>query len=154
MAEDALRAGAGHCNPDAVRILAEEGPDAVRDVLLGRAPVAFDRKPEGELSLAAGLGTAGRRRAARHIRARLRPDAEAGQRPERVDFHDAGDIPAWSYAEDGAADPALISQDMSSLQYVMWNYVGLVRTTRSWRRPCASCAPWRVKSNASTAARR
>ena len=60
MAEDALRAGAGHCNPAAVRILAEEGPDAVRDVLLGRAPVAFDRKPEGELSLAADLGTAAR----------------------------------------------------------------------------------------------
>ena len=38
--------------PAAVRILAEEGPDAVRDVMLGRAPVAFDRKPDGELSLA------------------------------------------------------------------------------------------------------
>ena len=38
--------------PAAVRILAEGGPDAVRDVLLGRAPVGFDRKPDGELSLA------------------------------------------------------------------------------------------------------
>ena len=47
-----------------------------------------------------------------------------------VDFHDHADIPAWSYAEDGAADLALISQDMSALQYIMWNYVGLVRTTR------------------------
>ena len=27
-------------------------PAAVRDVLLGRAPVGFDRKPDGELSLA------------------------------------------------------------------------------------------------------
>ena len=27
-------------------------PAAVRDVLLGRAPVAFDHKPDGELSLA------------------------------------------------------------------------------------------------------
>ena len=36
-----------------------------------------------------------------------------------VDFHDQADIPAWSYAEDGAADPALISQDMSVLQCIM-----------------------------------
>ena len=34
MAEDALRAGAGHCNPAAVRILAEEGPDAVRAAVI------------------------------------------------------------------------------------------------------------------------
>lgn len=31
LAEDLLRAGAGHCSPAAVRILAGEGPDAVRD---------------------------------------------------------------------------------------------------------------------------
>jgi L-aspartate oxidase len=39
------------------------------------------------------------------------------------------DIPAWR--DDGAetADPALISQDMSSIKHIMWNYVGLVRTT-------------------------
>ena len=30
----------------------QAGPDAVRDVLVGRAPVGFDRKPDGELSLA------------------------------------------------------------------------------------------------------
>ncbi len=27
------------------------------------------------------------------------------------------------------ADPALISQDMSTIQHIMWNYVGLVRST-------------------------
>ncbi|MCB9162227.1 MAG: L-aspartate oxidase, partial [Caldilineaceae bacterium] len=26
------------------------------------------------------------------------------------------------------ADPALVSQDMSAIQHIMWNYVGLVRT--------------------------
>jgi L-aspartate oxidase len=43
--------------------------------------------------------------------------------------HDPGDIPSWS--EEGllAPDPALISQDMSSIQHIMWNYVGLARTT-------------------------
>ena len=53
-----------------------------------------------------------------------------GGEPETVDFHDHADIPAWSYAELGAADLALISQDMSALQNIMWDYVGLVRTTR------------------------
>ncbi len=82
------------------------------------------------------------RRAARHIEAQLgaggERDAggEGGSWPveERskapVALHNADDIPEWSYAEDGAADPALISQDMSALQQIMWNYVGLVRTTR------------------------
>ena len=53
-----------------------------------------------------------------------------GREPGALDFHDNAGVPAWSYAEDGAADPALVSQDMSALQYIMWNYVGLVRTTR------------------------
>lgn len=39
------------------------------------------------------------------------------------------EIKPWR--DDGveAADPALISQDMSSIKHIMWNYVGLVRTT-------------------------
>ncbi len=43
--------------------------------------------------------------------------------------HNPADIPAWS--EEGLLipDPALITQDMSSIQHVMWNYVGLARTT-------------------------
>ncbi len=38
-------------------------------------------------------------------------------------------IPPWR--DDGldAPDPALISQDMSSIKHIMWNYVGLARTT-------------------------
>jgi L-aspartate oxidase len=41
------------------------------------------------------------------------------------------DIPLW-HDEDltEVADPALVSQDMATIQNIMWNYVGLVRTTR------------------------
>jgi len=41
------------------------------------------------------------------------------------------DIPPWH--DEGlteTADPALISQDMATVQNIMWNYVGLVRSTR------------------------
>ena len=52
LAEDIMRAGAGHCNPRAVRILAEEGPRVLEEMLLGRVQVAFDRDEHGELDLA------------------------------------------------------------------------------------------------------
>ena len=44
---------------------------------------------------------------------------------------EADSIPPWYDADlvDGA-DPALIRQDMITIQHIMWNYVGLVRTTR------------------------
>lgn len=51
LAADVERAGDGHCNPIAVAILAEEGPAAVEEILLKRAPVAFDRTRNGDLSL-------------------------------------------------------------------------------------------------------
>jgi L-aspartate oxidase len=44
------------------------------------------------------------------------------------------DIPPWQFAGDEKPDPALISQDMSSIKHIMWNYVGLVRTTPRLRR--------------------
>jgi L-aspartate oxidase len=40
-------------------------------------------------------------------------------------------IPPWH--DEGlteVADPALIKQDMTNIQHIMWNYVGLVRSTR------------------------
>ncbi|HEY9166489.1 MAG TPA: L-aspartate oxidase [Candidatus Kryptonia bacterium] len=43
-------------------------------------------------------------------------------------------IPHWQDTGTETADPALISQDMSVLKHIMWNYVGLVRTTRRLRR--------------------
>ena len=44
---------------------------------------------------------------------------------------DAGDIPPWF--DEGLTevpDPALIQQDMATIQNIMWNYVGLVRSAR------------------------
>jgi len=37
------------------------------------------------------------------------------------------EIPPWRYAGRFKPDPALISQDFSSIKHIMWNYVGLVR---------------------------
>ena len=56
-------------------------------------------------------------RAAQHILTEL-PTA---------DLYDPTDMPEWRYAGTETADPALISQDMSTIQHIMWNYVGLVR---------------------------
>ena len=39
----------------------------------------------------------------------------------------AAKFPAWQNAGDESPDPALIAQDMSVIQNMMWNYVGLVR---------------------------
>ena len=57
-------------------------------------------------------------RAAQHI---------LGALPKAV-LHDPDDMPDWRYAGSETADPALISQDMSTIQHIMWNYVGLVRS--------------------------
>jgi L-aspartate oxidase len=48
---------------------------------------------------------------------------------------DPADIPPW-YDEGltEVADPALISQDTAHIKYVMWNYVGLMRSTRRLER--------------------
>ena len=40
------------------------------------------------------------------------------------------DIPPWQPTGAEAPDPALVEQDMTSIKHIMWNYVGLVRTTR------------------------
>jgi L-aspartate oxidase len=39
------------------------------------------------------------------------------------------DIPPWKPTGAQEPDPALISQDVTSIKNIMWNYVGLVRTT-------------------------
>jgi L-aspartate oxidase len=46
---DTLVAGAGACNPAAVRVLVNEGPEAVRELIALGAN--FDHSPEGVLSL-------------------------------------------------------------------------------------------------------
>ncbi len=50
LAHDIETAGAGLCLPSAVRILSEEGPARVRDVLIDDAGVHFDRDGNGELA--------------------------------------------------------------------------------------------------------
>src|SRR4051794_27372051 len=42
LAEDVEAAGAGYCHPRAVRILAEEGPRLVQEVLIDQLEVPFD----------------------------------------------------------------------------------------------------------------
>ena len=37
--------------------------------------------------------------------------------------------PPWQPAEGDTSDPVLISQDMGTIQQIMWNYVGLMRST-------------------------
>jgi L-aspartate oxidase len=51
LVEDLSRAGAGHCNPNAAAILAEEGPELVKKILLDKVGVPFDRTPDGELAM-------------------------------------------------------------------------------------------------------
>jgi L-aspartate oxidase len=48
---------------------------------------------------------------------------------------DPRDIPLWR--DEGlteTADPALIAQDIATIQHIMWNYVGLARSTRRLER--------------------
>ncbi len=48
-------------------------------------------------------------------------------------FHEQS-IPDWEDIGEFDPDPALINQDMSSIRNIMWNYVGLVRTTHRLQR--------------------
>jgi L-aspartate oxidase len=57
-------------------------------------------------------------RAAQHIQQSL--DSHALTAPD--------DIPEWQDTARYETDPVLISQDMSMVQHIMWNYVGLVRS--------------------------
>jgi len=47
---------------------------------------------------------------------------------------DPDDIPPWVAAGLEPPDPALIHQDMSAIRHIMWNYVGLIRTTNRLNR--------------------
>ena len=40
------------------------------------------------------------------------------------------DIPPWQATGSEPPDPALVAQDVTSIKHIMWNYVGLVRTSR------------------------
>lgn len=47
---------------------------------------------------------------------------------------DCKNYPDWEYTDGGAPDPALIGQDYGQIKALMWNYVGLVRTTQRLER--------------------
>ena len=47
---------------------------------------------------------------------------------------DHREIPAWQETGSFTPDPALIQQDLTSIKHIMWNYVGLVRTSRRLQR--------------------
>ncbi len=49
LARDVMAAGAGLCLPEAVRLLAEEGPELVQRLLIEEVGVAFDRDADGAL---------------------------------------------------------------------------------------------------------
>jgi L-aspartate oxidase len=51
LAQDIIRAGAGLCHEQAVRILAEEGPPLVQSILIDQLQVPFDRAADGRLAL-------------------------------------------------------------------------------------------------------
>jgi L-aspartate oxidase len=68
------------------------------------------------------------RRVADRISERL-----ASVNPSPAGF-DAATIPSWQELGTSDPDPALIWQDMSVIKHMMWNYVGLVRTTRRLQR--------------------
>src|SRR5262249_61417395 len=53
----------------------------------------------------------------------------------------ADNIPAWREVSQGAPDPALSQQDMSSIKHIMWNYVGLVRTVPRLERALSELRP-------------
>lgn len=52
LAKDILHAGAGYCNPLAVKILSEEGPQLVKQILIDQLGVQFDQTSDGQLALA------------------------------------------------------------------------------------------------------
>ena len=51
LARDVLSAGADYGFPEAIRFLTEQGPARVREWLIDRLKVPFDRKPDGSLAL-------------------------------------------------------------------------------------------------------
>jgi L-aspartate oxidase len=65
LVEDVLRAGAGLCQPPAVELLAREGPELLRELLIDPGRPAFDRDEHGDLIY--GLEGAHSRRRILHV---------------------------------------------------------------------------------------
>ena len=77
----------------------------------------------GSASLLEGLVWGSR--AAQHIQAHL---------PKTLPLS-SGELPMWRDAGlEDYADPALLQQDQSTIQHIMWNYVGLIRSAKRLER--------------------
>lgn len=61
LSEDIMSAGAGLCYPPSVRLVAENGPRLVREILIERMGVEFDRAESGELDVTEEAAHARRR---------------------------------------------------------------------------------------------
>jgi len=66
LVDDILKAGAGASQPEAARMLAEEGPALLEDVLVGQAGMHFDQESDGDLEF--GQEAAHSRRRILHVR--------------------------------------------------------------------------------------
>ena len=53
---------------------------------------------------------------------------------DKLKTPDHRDIPSWQETGAHTPDPALLQQDMTAIKHIMWNYVGLVRTSRRLQR--------------------
>jgi L-aspartate oxidase len=55
--------------------------------------------------------------------------------PKEKDPYVIGEIPAWKYpSPQEKLDPALVWQDLTTIRYIMWNYSGIIRTTKRLNR--------------------
>ena len=52
----------------------------------------------------------------------------------RIPMANHDDIPPWQETGTHSQDPALLHQDMTAIKHIMWNYVGLMRTSRRLQR--------------------
>ena len=58
------------------------------------------------------------------------------------------DVPAWKFPQpQEKLDPALVWQDQATIKYIMWNYSGIVRTTKRLERAKSDLAYLRHRIN-------
>ncbi|HEY3333535.1 MAG TPA: L-aspartate oxidase [Capsulimonadaceae bacterium] len=116
--EDTLIAGAGLCNEEAVRVLVNEGPDAIR-ALIGFG-AKFTRDEEGGLSLGREGGHS-RRRIVRHA-------DRTGREVERSLVDEARKHPNIHVLEHHSAVDLIVKDGVCQGAYVLDDHTGQVET--------------------------